>query len=62
MKKKLKINMREKPAKITWIPSVDCITIKLDNSEVDLALDLGPDAIRQLKQALAWENNKPAVA
>jgi hypothetical protein len=51
---RLDVNMREDPGSITWASDGNAIKIKLMNAAVDLSLDLGPAAIRQLKQALAW--------
>ena len=51
---RLAVNMKDNPTEVTWLPSSDFITIKLINTDVDLSLDLGPDTIRQIQQALSW--------
>lgn len=53
---KLDVNMKDNPAHVTWKSYTDVLTIKLMNSDVDLSLDLGPEVIRQLKQALSWQH------
>ena len=56
---RLDVNMLDEPGHVTWQHSADdTIRIKLMNTDVDLTLDLGPDVIRQLSQALSWANKK----
>jgi hypothetical protein len=51
---KLDVNMRENPTNLTWEHYADTIKIKLMNTDVDMTLDLGPEIVRQLMQALSW--------
>jgi hypothetical protein len=54
---RLDVNMLDEPGHVTWQSSADdTLKIKLMNADVDLTLDLGPEVIRQLSQALAWVN------
>lgn len=51
---RLDVNMKDNPTELTWNHYADTIQIKLMNTDVDMTLDLGPDVIRQLVQALSW--------
>ena len=56
---RLAANLKDNPTDVTWKSYTDVLTIKLMNSDVDLSLDLGPDVIRQLRQALSWQSLTP---
>jgi hypothetical protein len=53
---KLDVNMKDE-ASLTWKRFSDVTQIKLMNADVNLTLDLGPDIVRQLMQALSWEGS-----
>lgn len=52
---KLTLNMN-KSTDVTWSPGGRGIGLRFINSEVDLKMELSPDTVRQLKQALEWAN------
>lgn len=55
---RLIVNMKDNAPQITWEPGMDVLRIQMTNSDIELALDLGPKEIRQLKQALSWGNDR----
>lgn len=55
---RLDVNMKDNPAQVTWENWSDVLTLKLMNTDVELKLDLGPDVIRQIKQAFSRQVGK----
>lgn len=55
---RLDVNMKDNPAQVTWENWSDVLTLKLMNTDVEINLDLGPDAIRQIKQAFSRQIGK----
>ncbi len=51
---KLYVNMADGQTQASWQASGQTLRVHLVNEDLDLTLDLGPDVIRQLRQALSW--------
>jgi len=60
---RLNMDLRNAPAHITWNADRTGLLLRLSNGKVDLALDLGRDALAQVRQALAWagEDRSPVL-
>jgi len=60
---RLNVDLRSAPAHITWNADRSGLLLRLSNGEVDLALDLGRDALAQVRQAPSWaeEDRSPEL-
>lgn len=50
----VKIDLDMTKGEVTWQHGGPTMKVKLLSSDVDLTLDLGPEVIAHLKQALSW--------
>ena len=50
----VELDLRNEHTFVTWNADRSGILVRLSSAQGDVALDLGPDAIAQLKQALTW--------
>ena len=59
---RLNVDLRN-TAHITWNADRSGMILRVSNGEVDVALDLGRDALAQVRQALAWagEDRAPVL-
>ncbi len=51
------LDLRENAGSITWSADQNGIVLRLSGKGGNVLLELGPDAVAQLKQALSWSGD-----
>ena len=57
---RIAVDLKNNPTHVTWNADRSGILVRVSSKGVDLTLELGPDVVAQLKQALSWAGQESA--